>query len=58
MLNGFRNLNATVSGAFCVARRKNRGANEYCFIQGLYDSYSLIYKEAKWQESSPAAGPS
>lgn len=28
------------------------------FIQGLYDSYSLIYKEAKCWETNPAAGPS
>lgn len=29
-------------------RGASHGANECCFILGLYDSYSLIYKEGKW----------
>lgn len=51
-----------VSWWFCCCflrtERQSRRANVWCFIQWLYESYSLIYKEAKWQRSSPAAGPS
>jgi len=43
---------------FCAYGKNPEGANQWCFVQWLYDSYSLICKEAKWQRSSPAAGPS
>ena len=48
------------SGAFSFLRtgKGSRRTSVWCFLQGLYDSYSLIYKEAKRLRSSPAAGPS